>query len=136
VTDGVLRIGGDSLWGDYFNGLINEVRIYNNALTAAQVQADMNTAIYTAPIVTDTDPAAGSVVFAQPTSFTVHVSDPLTPATVDAGDFQVNGIGATSVSYAPGSTTITFSYAGSPVTAEGVQTMHIDAGAFTRAGDG
>ena len=36
----------------------------------------------------------------------------------------------------PGGTTITFGYASSPVTAQGLQTMHLDAGAFTRAGDG
>ena len=26
---GDLRIGGNSLWSEYFNGLIDEVRIYN-----------------------------------------------------------------------------------------------------------
>jgi hypothetical protein len=40
-----LRFGGDSVWGEYFNGLIDEVRIYNVALTVAQIQNDMNTAI-------------------------------------------------------------------------------------------
>jgi PKD repeat protein len=44
-----LRIGGDSLWGEYFQGLIDEVRIYNRALTATQIQADMNTAVSTNP---------------------------------------------------------------------------------------
>ena len=24
-----LRIGGNAVWGEYFNGLIDEVRIYN-----------------------------------------------------------------------------------------------------------
>ena len=31
--------------GFYFNGLIDEVRIYNRALTASDIQADMNTPI-------------------------------------------------------------------------------------------
>jgi hypothetical protein len=31
--------------GYYFNGVIDEVRIYNRALSAAEVQADMNTPI-------------------------------------------------------------------------------------------
>jgi glucose/arabinose dehydrogenase len=45
-TDGgVLRIGGNSVWGEYFNGLIDEVRIYNRALTPAQISTDMNTPI-------------------------------------------------------------------------------------------
>ena len=48
-----LQIGGDSLYGQYFAGLIDNVRVYNTALTAAQIQTDMNTAISTAP---DTTP--------------------------------------------------------------------------------
>src|SRR5262249_4568408 len=40
-----LRFGGDSVWGEYFNGLIDEVRVYNIALTAAQIQTDMNTPV-------------------------------------------------------------------------------------------
>src|SRR5262249_38964925 len=40
-----LQIGGDSIFGQYFAGLIDEVRVYNVALSAAQIQADMNTPI-------------------------------------------------------------------------------------------
>src|SRR5262249_54057381 len=40
-----LRIGGDPFYGQYFQGTIDEVRIYNRALSAAEVQTDMNTAI-------------------------------------------------------------------------------------------
>ena len=36
-----LQIGGDSVFGQFFAGLIDEVRIYNVALSATQVQADM-----------------------------------------------------------------------------------------------
>ena len=35
-----LPIGGDSLYGQYFAGLIDNVRIYNVALSAAQIQTD------------------------------------------------------------------------------------------------
>ena len=41
VSAGPLRIGGDSVWGDYFQGLIDEVRVYNRALSASEIQADM-----------------------------------------------------------------------------------------------
>jgi hypothetical protein len=41
----VFRIGGDSVWGEYFTGLIDEVRVYNRALTAAQIQTDMATPV-------------------------------------------------------------------------------------------
>jgi hypothetical protein len=40
-----LQFGGDSIYGQYFAGLIDEVRIYNTALTAAQIQTDETTAI-------------------------------------------------------------------------------------------
>jgi hypothetical protein len=37
---GVLRIGGNSVWGEYFSGLIDEVRVYNRALSAAEILTD------------------------------------------------------------------------------------------------
>jgi glucose/arabinose dehydrogenase/PKD repeat protein len=40
-----LQIGGDAFYGQYFAGRIDEVRIYNQALTQAQVQTDMNAQI-------------------------------------------------------------------------------------------
>ena len=46
-----LQIGGDSIYGQYFQGMIDEVRVYNVALTAVQIQSDMNT-----PIAPDTQP--------------------------------------------------------------------------------
>ncbi len=40
-----LQIGGDSIFGQFFSGMIDEVRVYNTALTAAQVQTDMTTPV-------------------------------------------------------------------------------------------
>ncbi|HXH12479.1 MAG TPA: LamG-like jellyroll fold domain-containing protein [Alphaproteobacteria bacterium] len=40
-----LRIGGNSVWGEYFQGRIDEVRIYNRALSASEIQADMQKGI-------------------------------------------------------------------------------------------
>jgi hypothetical protein len=37
-----LQIGGNTIYGSYYNGVIDEVRIYNRALTQAQIQSDMN----------------------------------------------------------------------------------------------
>jgi hypothetical protein len=46
ASTGVLRIGGDSSWSDeWFSGLIDEVRLYNRALSATEIQADMNKAM-------------------------------------------------------------------------------------------
>ena len=40
-----LQIGGDSFYGQFFKGIIDEVRIYDVALTAAQIQNDMDTPV-------------------------------------------------------------------------------------------
>ena len=45
TSTGPLRIGGNSIWGEFFQGRIDEIRIYNRALTQAEIQADMNTPI-------------------------------------------------------------------------------------------
>ena len=45
TSSGVLRIGGNSVWGEWFNGYIDEVRIYNRALSASEITTDMNTAV-------------------------------------------------------------------------------------------
>ena len=45
TSTGVLRLGGNSIWGEYFAGVLDEVRIYNRALTVSEIQADMNVAV-------------------------------------------------------------------------------------------
>ncbi len=45
ASSSALQIGGDSLYGQFFNGMIDEARIYDTALTTAQIQADMSTGI-------------------------------------------------------------------------------------------
>src|SRR5262249_50492005 len=37
-----LSIGGDAIYGQYWAGVIDEVRIYNRALSQAEIQSDMN----------------------------------------------------------------------------------------------
>ena len=49
ISASPFRIGGNSVWGEYFAGLIDEVRIYNRALTAAQIATDMNTPVGSTP---------------------------------------------------------------------------------------
>ncbi|MCG5220077.1 LamG-like jellyroll fold domain-containing protein, partial [Streptosporangium soli] len=63
VDEGVLRIGGNSVWGEHFDGLIDEVRVYDRALTTTQIQTDMNTPVGPPPPA-DTQPptAPGSPV--------------------------------------------------------------------------
>jgi glucose/arabinose dehydrogenase/chitodextrinase len=75
-----LTIGGDSIYGQYFSGLIDEVRVYNVARTQAQIQSDMATAIGAGggdtqpPTVSITSPIAGATV-SHVTTLTASASD-------------------------------------------------------------
>jgi hypothetical protein len=40
-----LTLGGDRIWGEYFQGLIDDVRVYNRALSQSEIQSDMNTPV-------------------------------------------------------------------------------------------
>ncbi len=49
-SNGVLRIGGNSIWGQYFHGYIDDIRIYNRALNNTEIAKDFTTATnYTSP---------------------------------------------------------------------------------------
>ena len=41
-SDNPLRLGGNTVWGEWFSGSIDEVRIYNRALSSNEIQVDMN----------------------------------------------------------------------------------------------
>jgi hypothetical protein len=45
TSTGVLRIGGNGVWGEFFAGRIDEVRLYNRALTQTEIQTDMNRSV-------------------------------------------------------------------------------------------
>jgi Concanavalin A-like lectin/glucanases superfamily len=44
-----LRIGGNAVWGEYFRGRIDEVRVYNRAFSQADIQQAMNTPLSATP---------------------------------------------------------------------------------------
>ena len=43
------RSAATRIYGQYFSGLIDDVRVYNTALTAAQIQTDMTTPVGSQP---------------------------------------------------------------------------------------
>jgi hypothetical protein len=45
TSTGMLRIGGTAVWSEWFSGRIDEVRLYNRALSAAEIQGDMTRAV-------------------------------------------------------------------------------------------
>lgn len=67
VSTGTLRLGGNAVWGQFFSGQLDDVRLYNRVLTASEIQADMNTPLSplpdtTSPTVSVTAPAPGAPV--------------------------------------------------------------------------
>ena len=44
-SDGPLRIGGNAIWPEFFKGVIDEVRVYDRALSAAEIAADRLAAV-------------------------------------------------------------------------------------------
>lgn len=63
-----LRIGGNTVWTEYFSGRIDEVRVYNRALTAAEITTDMNTPVGSGSGSDTQAPSTPSGLSATPTS--------------------------------------------------------------------
>jgi len=92
-----LQIGGDSLYGQFFTGLIDEVRIYSVALTPAQIQADMGAPIGASPAVglssshlTFSSQAVGTSSAPQTVSVTDVGSQPLNITSVTVSGAQAS----------------------------------------------
>ena len=49
ASDGDLTIGGNAIWPEWFAGRLDDVRIYNRALSAAEIAADMQSPVTPAP---------------------------------------------------------------------------------------
>src|SRR5206468_4177375 len=89
-----LEIGGDVNNGQYFEGLIDELRIYDRALRAPEIQADMNTPIDAPPSDTvppnDTVPPQISVTAPAPGSTQFDVVTLSADASDDVGVARVD----------------------------------------------
>jgi len=79
-------------------------------------------------------PGSGSVVAAPATDFAIDFSAAYLSSSVQVEDLVVNGRAADSLTLTDADT-VTFHYATSPVTDQGLQTMSIAAGAILRASD-
>jgi len=101
-----LQIGGDSLYGQFFQGMIDEVRVYNVALNQAQIQTDMNTPVGGTPLPDTTGP---NVVINSPTNGQTVTSSPITiSGTASDSGLGNNGISSVTVNgaAASGGTTV------------------------------
>ncbi len=64
-----LRIGGDSVWGQYFAGMIEEVSIYNRALSPTEIRTDMKGVTVTV------SPASATLYTSQTQQFTAAITN-------------------------------------------------------------
>jgi fibronectin type 3 domain-containing protein len=76
-----LQIGGDPTFGQYFQGTIDEVRVYNLALTQSQIQSDMTGAVQAA----DTQPPSVPQNLAGTASSSTQVNLSWTASTDNVG---------------------------------------------------
>jgi hypothetical protein len=116
-TSQPLRIGGNAVWGEYFAGSIDQVRIYDRALTAAQIVANSQVAVAAPPPPVNTAPIANAdaLAAARDTALTIAAGallandadadgDPLIVASVDgatAAGGTITANGASSWIYTP-----------------------------------
>ena len=69
TSTGALRIGANTIWSDEaFQGLIDEVRVYNRALTQTELTTDMNTPLGAADTVAPSQPQGFAATGATATS--------------------------------------------------------------------
>jgi chitodextrinase len=76
-----LQLGGDNIYGQYFQGRIDEVRVYNRALAPEEIRADMATAVG------DTPPPSDTAAPSAPTN--------LTPTAVDTSRVNLSWTAST-----------------------------------------
>ena len=79
--------------------------------------------------VSSTVPSVFAVVNAPLTSFTVNLSEDYLPSSIDATDFTVNSLPASAFSLIDADT-VEFTFAASPLSTQGLQSMSIAAGAI------
>jgi concanavalin A-like lectin/glucanase superfamily protein/Big-like domain-containing protein len=84
ISSGALRIGGNAVWGEWFKGLIDEVRVYNRSLTASEIQTDMNRAV-----AGDTQAPTNPVLTGAATGDDVHLSWTASSDNVGVAEYRV-----------------------------------------------
>jgi chitodextrinase len=92
TSTGDLWIGGNNVWSEWFSGAIDEVRVYNRALTAAEIQADMNRAAAPdndPPGIASTTPADAATNVPVSSTVTATFDEAMNPASITGTTFEL-----------------------------------------------
>jgi chitodextrinase len=92
TSNGALRMGGNGIWGEWFQGRIDEVRIYDRALTQSEVAFDMDTSVASdtnPPGVASTSPAAGASGASAAATVTATFDEAMDPASIGSQTFEL-----------------------------------------------
>ncbi|WP_181871399.1 LamG-like jellyroll fold domain-containing protein [Sphaerisporangium album] len=87
--DGPLRIGGNGVWGEHFAGLIDEVRVYDRALSEAEIQSDKDTPVTPSDPETPDPPTGGGT---STTTFTYDAYGRLAKQTASGVKNEISGV--------------------------------------------
>ncbi len=74
ASSGTLRIGGNTIWNEWFDGSIDEIRVYDRALTANQIQDDMDDPVGSPAADTTAPTVPGNVHTTASTATTVSLA--------------------------------------------------------------
>jgi glucose/arabinose dehydrogenase len=101
ASSGVLRIGGNSVWGEFFSGLMDDVRIYSRALSATEVATDMLIPVSpsTPPVVDTTAPSTPGALVAAVAGSSVNLT--WQPSTDNVGVTGYDVHRSTTAGFAP-----------------------------------
>ena len=136
ATASPLMIGGNSVWNEFFAGTIDDVRIYNRALSPAEIGADMTAAVTTGgtadtipPKVLTTFPLGGTMGVSQAIAPSATFSEIMNAATITAATVTLRSDAAAvnaTVSYSREVVTLTPSV---PLAANTTYTATVKSGA-------
>jgi hypothetical protein len=105
-----IRVGSNAPFGEYLNGAVDEIRIYKRALTAAEVQADMNLPIASgiAPTVA---PVNGATSVSLNATITAVFNVDMNASTINSSTIELrdgsNALVASTITYNSGTRTAT-----------------------------
>ncbi|HTW22945.1 MAG TPA: LamG-like jellyroll fold domain-containing protein, partial [Candidatus Baltobacteraceae bacterium] len=96
TSTNALQIGGDSINGQYFDGILDEIRIYNVALNETQIQSDMNTPVSSDGGLPLASFSTGTLSFGTQATGTTSAPQPVTLTNAGGSTLSISNIAVAS----------------------------------------